>query len=201
MPYTQLNNLDFANIKTALKDYMRAQTDFTDYDFEGSAISNMLDVLAYNTYYTAFNTNMVVNELFLDSSTLRDNVVALAKQLGYTPKSITAPKAIVDLDLTFTGTAPQNVTFKAGSGFVTNFDDTLYRFILKDDYKTVVNNNVASFEGLPIYEGSLVTTRTVIDTALSDQRFIIENFGCITRVLRTHLVGIGLLSLPTGPPK
>ena len=99
MPYTQLNNLDFANIKTALKDYMRAQTDFTDYDFEGSAISNMLDVLAYNTYYTAFNTNMVVNELFLDSASLRDNVVSLAKQLGYTPKSITAPKATIDLDL------------------------------------------------------------------------------------------------------
>ena len=184
MPYTQLNNLDFANIKTALKDYMRAQTDFTDYDFEGSAISNMLDVLAYNTYYTAFNTNMVVNELFLDSSTLRDNVVALAKQLGYSPKSITAPKAIVNIDLNFTGTAPQNVTFKAGSGFVTNFDDTLYRFILKDDYKTVVNNNVASFEGLPIYEGSLVTTRTVIDTALSDQRFIIENSSADTNTIR-----------------
>ena len=83
MPYTQLNNLDFGEIKTALKDYMRAQTDFTDYDYEGSAISQLLDVLAYNTYYTAFNTNMVVNELFLDSATLRDNVVSLAKQLGY----------------------------------------------------------------------------------------------------------------------
>ena len=101
MPYTQVNNLDFNNIKVALKDYMRAQTDFTDYDFEGSAISNILDVLAYNTYYTAFNTNMVVNELFLDSATLRDNVVSLAKQLGYTPKSITAPKAAVDLSVTF----------------------------------------------------------------------------------------------------
>ena len=82
MPYTQLNNLDFNEIKTALKDYMRAQTDFTDYDFEGSALSQLLDVLAYNTYYTAFNANMVVNEMFLDSATLRDNVVALAKQLG-----------------------------------------------------------------------------------------------------------------------
>ena len=86
MPYTQLNNLDFVDIKTALKDYMRAETDFTDYDFEGSALSQLLDVLAYNTYYTAFNTNMVVNELFLDSASLRDNVVSLAKQLGYTPK-------------------------------------------------------------------------------------------------------------------
>ena len=120
MPYTQLNNLDFTDIKTALKEYMRAQTDFTDYDFEGSAITQILDVLAYNTYYTAFNTNMVVNELFLDSATLRDNVVSLAKQLGYTPKSITSPKASVSMALTFTGTAPAEVAIKAGSGFVTN---------------------------------------------------------------------------------
>ena len=89
MPYTQVANLDFEDIKVALKDYMRGQTDFTDYDFEGSALSNLIDVLAYNTYYTAFNTNMVVNELFLDSASLRDNVVTLAKQLGYTPVSYT----------------------------------------------------------------------------------------------------------------
>ena len=131
MPYTQLNNLDFTDIKTALKDYMRAQTDFTDYDFEGSALSNILDVLAYNTYYTAFNTNMVVNEMFLDSATLRDNVVSLAKQLGYTPKSITSPKAVVDLVLTFTGgNIPSSVSLKAGSGFVSNYDGSLYRLSL-----------------------------------------------------------------------
>ena len=116
MPYTQVNNLDFADIKTALKDYMRAETDFTDYDFEGSVLSQLIDVLSYNTYYTAFNTNMVVNELFLDSSTLRDNVVALAKQIGYTPKSKTSPTAVVELDLLFSGTAPAAVVFKAGSG-------------------------------------------------------------------------------------
>mgnify|MGYP000155938206 CR=1 FL=1 len=148
MPYTQLNNLDFADIKTALKDYMRAQTDFTDYDFEGSAISQILDVLAYNTYYTAFNTNMVVNELFLDSATLRDNVVSLAKQLGYTPKSITAPKASVSMALTFSGTAPAEVALKAGSGFVTNYDGSLYRYVLKEDMKVSVANSVATFRGL-----------------------------------------------------
>ena len=101
MPYTQVANLDFEDIKVALKDYMRAQTEFTDYDFEGSALSNLIDVLAYNTYYTAFNTNMVVNELFIDSATLRDNVVALAKQLGYTPKSITAPTAYISFTVTY----------------------------------------------------------------------------------------------------
>jgi hypothetical protein len=78
MPYTQVANLDFEDIKVALKEYLRAQSDFTDYDFEGSALSTLIDTLAYNTYYTAFNTNMVVNELFIDSATLRDNVVAIA---------------------------------------------------------------------------------------------------------------------------
>ena len=162
MPYTQLNNLDFTDIKVALKDYMRAQSDFTDYDFEGSALSNILDVLAYNTYYTAFNTNMVVNEMYLDSATLRDNVVSLAKQLGYTPKSITAPTASVDMALTFTGTSPSTVTIKAGSGFVTNYDGSLYRFVLRDDNKVEVANNVATFSAIPIYEGSYISTATTL---------------------------------------
>jgi len=177
MPYTQLNNLDFANVKTALKEYMRAQTDFTDYDFEGSAITQILDVLAYNTYYTAFNTNMVVNELFLDSATLRDNVVSLAKQLGYTPKSITSPKASVSMALTFTGTAPAEVAIKAGSGFVTNYDGSLYRYVLKENMRVSVANNVATFTDIPIYEGSQIVTNKVVNTNLKDQRFVIDNLG------------------------
>ena len=186
MPYTQLNNLDFNDIKVALKDYMRAQSDFKDYDFEGSALSNIIDVLAYNTYYTAFNTNMVVNELFLDSSTLRDNVVSLAKQLGYNPKSITAPKAIVNLDVTFTGTAPASVIFQAGSGFVTNFDGSLYRYILAEDYRVEVSNSVATFNNLPVYEGALVTTKTTVDTT-KNQRFFIENAAADTNTLKVRV--------------
>ncbi len=187
MPYTQLNNLDFADIKTALKEYMRAQTDFTDYDFEGSAISQMLDVMSYNTYYTAFNTNMVVNELFLDSATLRDNVVALAKQLGYAPKSITAPTAAVDLTLNFNGTAPASCTLKAGSGFITNYDGSLYRYVLKEDNKVSVINNSANFVDLPIYEGSFLTISQIVDTAVKNQRFIIDNAGVDTTTLRVRV--------------
>ncbi len=187
MPYTQVNNLDFADIKTALKDYMRAQTDFTDYDFEGSVLSNMLDVLAYNTYYTAFNTNMVVNELFLDSATLRDNVISLAKNLGYTPKSITTPSAKVDLSVTFTGTAPSSVTIKAGSGFVTNYDGSLYRFVLRDDNKVSVSNKVATFTDVPIYEGTLLTARTAIDTSIKNQRFKLENTGIDTNTIKIRV--------------
>jgi len=188
MPYTQLNNLDFANVKTALKEYMRAQTDFTDYDFEGSAITQILDVLAYNTYYTAFNTNMVVNELFLDSATLRDNVVSLAKQLGYTPKSITAPKASVSMALTFSGTAPAEVSLKAGSGFVTNYDGSLYRYVLLDNKKVSVVNNVATFTDVPIYEGSLISTNIVINTNLKSQRFIVDNAGVDINTLQVRVL-------------
>ena len=187
MPYTQLNNLDFADIKLALRDYMRAQTDFTDYDFEGSAISQILDVLAYNTYYTAFNTNMVVNELFLDSATLRDNVVSLAKQLGYTPKSITSPKASVSMALTFTGTAPAEVAIKAGSGFVTNYDGSLYRYVLKENMRVSVANNVATFTDIPIYEGSQIVTNKIVNTNLKNQRFVIDNLGVDINTLNVRV--------------
>ena len=184
MPYTQVNNLDFTDIKTAIKEYMRAETDFTDYDFEGSVISQLIDVLAYNTYYTAFNANMVVNELFLDSSTLRDNVVALAKQIGYAPKSITAPKAAINLQLLFTGTAPSTIVLKAGTGFITNYDNTLYEFIVAEDYRKEVVNNTATFTDLPVYEGSLILDRTIVDTSLKNQRFIINNSGADVSTLK-----------------
>ena len=168
MPYTQLNNLDFNEIKIALKDYLRAQSEFTDYDFEGSTLSQLLDVLAYNTYYTAFNTNMVVNELFLDSATLRDNVVALAKQLGYTPKSITTPTAAVDFNISFPSNAPSAVILKAGSGFITNYDNGTYRYIVRSDERAEVINGTASFSGISIHEGSLITTRTTVDAMIAN---------------------------------
>ena len=187
MPYTQLNNLDFNEIKTALKDYMRAQSDFVDYDFEASALSQLLDVLAYNTYYTAFNTNMVVNELFLDSATLRDNVVSLAKQLGYSPKSITSPKAIIDFDVNFPNNPPAATILKAGSGFITNYDNTIYRFIVNEDVRAEVVNGVASFSDVDLYEGSLVTTRTTVNTAQKSQRFRIENAAVDTNTLKVRV--------------
>ena len=175
MPYTQISNLEFDEIKTALKEYMRAQSDFTDYDFEGSALSQLLDVLAYNTYYTAFNTNMVVNELFIDSATLRDNVVALAKQLGYTPKSITASTAVVDFNISFVSNPPPFVTLKKGSGFITNYDDSVYQYIVTEDTRSEVADNVATFKDIKLTEGTLVTTRTTVDGSLKKQRFIIDN--------------------------
>jgi len=187
MPYTQLNNLDFNEIKTALKDYLRSESDFTDYDFEGSALSQILDVLAYNTYYTAFNTNMVVNELFLDSATLRDNVVALAKQLGYSPKSIISPKAVVDFDIKFAGSAPSSLTLKEGSGFISSFENNVYRFITRTDIRTEVVNGVASFKNVDLLEGSLITTRTTVDGSAKNQRYKIENSSVDIGTLRVKV--------------
>ena len=175
MPYTQLNNLDFSEIKTALKEYMRAQSDFTDYDFEASALSQLLDVLAYNTYYTAFNANMVVNEMFLDSATLRDNVVALAKQLGYTPRSITSPRADIGFKVNFPVSAPASVELKAGTGFVTNYDGTLYRYVSLKSVKAPVVNGVATFSDVALHEGSYVVSNYTFDGTLKDQKFKIQN--------------------------
>ena len=135
---------------------MRAQTEFTDYDFEGSALSNLIDVLAYNTYYTAFNTNMVVNELFIDSATLRDNVVALAKQLGYTPKSITAPTAYISFTVTYDNpTTDTELFLKKGSGFTATYDGTVYQYVVTEDAKAQVSNDQAVFTNVPIREGTL----------------------------------------------
>ena len=134
----------------------------------------LLDVLAYNTYYTAFNANMVVNELFLDSATLRDNVVAIAKQLGYKPKSKTAPKANVSFSVTFPQTAPKTAKLAKGTGFTTTFDETLYSYVAIDDITAPVENGVAYFDNVSIYEGSLLTSTYVVDTSIT-QKFIIQN--------------------------
>lgn len=187
MPYTQVSNLDYGDIKTVLKEYLRAQSDFTDYDFEGSTWSVLLDTLAYNTYYTAFNTNLVVNELFLDSASLRDNVVAIAKQLGYTPKSITAPQAFISFNNTFTGTAPNVAYFRAGSAFTTIFDNTLYQYTLVDDYSTPVVGGVATFSNIPIYEGSYLKQSYTINTALKNQRFVLNNTNIDTSSIRVKV--------------
>lgn len=190
MPYTQVANLDFADIKSALIEYMRANTDFTDYDFQGSVLSNLLDVLAYNTYYTAFNANMVVNELFLDSATLRDNVVALAKQIGYRPRSTTAPRARVNFELTYSGNLnppPKTILMRKGTGFVTSFDSNLYQYVIIDDQEAPLTGGVANFDNLDIYEGTLVTNYYTVNTALQSQRFLISNAGADISTLRVKV--------------
>ena len=184
MPYTQVANLDFEDIKSALKDYLRATSDFTDYDFEGSAFATLLDTLAYNTYYTAFNTNMVVNELFIDSATLRDNVVSIAKQLGYRPKSATAPVAYISFTVTYTNpTNDTELLLKKGTGFIANYDNTLYQYVVLNDAKAQVSNGVATFTEVPVYEGTQVVNTFTINTSLKNQRFTLDNQNIDTNTI------------------
>ena len=192
MPYTQVSNLDFNQIKTSLKEYMRAQSDFTDYDFEGSTLSVLLDTLAYNTYYTAFNTNMVVNELFIDSATLRDNVVALAKQLGYRPKSATSPTAYISFTVTYTNaTTDTELILKKGTGFTATYDNNIYNYVVLDDVKAQVANNVAIFTDVAVNEGTQLTNTFVVNSASKSQRFILDNQNIDTNTIRVKVYPTG----------
>jgi hypothetical protein len=192
MPYTQLANLDFNEIKQSLKDYLRSQSDFTDYDFEGSVLSNLLDVLAYNTYYTAFNTNMVVNELFIDSATLRDNVVAIAKQLGYRPKSVTSPTAYITFTVTYNNPTTDTIlVLKRGSGFITSYDNVIYQYVVSDDVKAQVSNGVATFTDVALREGSELTSTFTVDTNLKSQKFVLDNGNIDTNSIRVKVFPTG----------
>lgn len=177
MPYSQLSNLDFFDIKENLKTYLRSQAEFTDYDFEGSAISNILDVLAYNTYYTAFNTNLVANELFIDSATLRDNVVRIAKQLGYRPRSRVSPRGTVSFSASINNVTeyPSLYTLKKGTGFITNYDNSVYNYVTVDDVTVSVVNGVATFDEVAVYEGTLVTEYFTYDTSSFNTKFVLSN--------------------------
>ena len=192
MPYTQVSNLDFEDIKTSLKEYMRAQSDFTDYDFDGSALSTLIDTLAYNTYYTAFNTNMVVNELFIDSATLRDNVVAIAKQLGYRPKSATAPTAYVSFTATYGNpTTDTELLLKKGTGFISSFDNNVYQYVVTDDIKAQVINNVATFTNVEVKEGTQLVNTFTVNTSLKSQKFILDNPNIDTNTIRVKVFPTG----------
>jgi len=192
MPYTQVANLDFEDIKIALKEYLRAQSDFTDYDFDGSALSTLIDTLAYNTYYTAFNANMVVNELFIDSATLRDNVVAIAKQLGYRPKSATSPTAYVSFNVTYnTPTTDTEIILKKGTGFIASYDNNIYQYVTLDDVAAQVSNGVATFENIEVKEGTQLVNTYTVNTSLKSQRFILDNQDIDTNTIRVRVFPTG----------
>ena len=192
MPYTQVANLDFEDIKVALKEYLRSQSEFTDYDFEGSALSTLIDTLAYNTYYTAFNTNMVVNELFIDSATLRDNVVAIAKQLGYRPKSATAPTAYVSFNVTYGNpTTDTELILKKGTGFISSYDNNVYQYVVTDDVKAQVVNDVATFTNVEVKEGTQLVNTFTVNTSLKSQRFILDNQNIDTNTIRVKVFPTG----------
>jgi hypothetical protein len=181
MPFTKFTNLDFDQIKTSIKDYLRANSDFTDFDFEGSNFSVLIDTLAYNTYITAFNSNMVVNESFLDSASLRENVVSLARNIGYVPRSRTAAKAKISFTIDTSTTASQLI-LKAGLVCVGAVDNTQYVFSVPSDVSTNIVNNQATFSDLEVCQGTYLTKEFVADNS-QDQRFILNNSNIDTNTI------------------
>jgi hypothetical protein len=188
MPFTKFTNLDFDQIKTSIKDYLRANSTFTDFDFEGSNFSVLIDTLAYNTYITSFNSNMIVNESFLDSATLRENVVSLARNIGYVPRSRAAAKAQVSFNMSIGANTP-TATLQAGLVCVGTVDNSSYTFSIPDNISTNVIDGIASFNKIDVYQGTFLTKQFTVDGSL-DQRFILSNSYTDTSTISVYVKGV-----------
>ena len=181
MSLINFTNLDFNQIKQSLKDYLQSNSDFTDYDFEGSNISTILDVLAYNTYITSYNANMISNEVFIDSATLRENVVSLARNIGYVPRSKKSSRAFVNffVDISSVSPTPANLTLKAGPVASTSgqFNGQSFVFGIPEDKTVSVIDGIASFDDVEVFEGSYLSQSFVYSTRNPFQKFILPNSG------------------------
>ena len=190
---SQLTSLDFFEIKESIRSYLRTRKEFTDYDFEGSSASYLIDILAYNTYYTAFNANMALNEAFLETATVRDNIVRIAKQLNYTPRSIKAPRACVKLlaqtSVGLSGTSfPEFATLKKGDVFVADNDFDSYTFALTQDIQVPVDSGtgLATFDNVMVYQGNLLSYNYTVDYT-KRQDFVIPDEKVDTGLLTVDI--------------
>ena len=188
MSFNQFTNLDFADLRNQIKDYLRVNSDFADFDFEGSNFSTLIDLLAYNSYITAYNTNMAVNECFLDSATLRENVVSLARNIGYVPRSSRSAQAVVNFSVDLSTNDTKVVTLKAGQVAVGNQSGSNYIFSIPDDFvATTGDNNFAIFNNLRLYEGIYLQKQFKIDYSKPNQRFILPNANIDTTSIRVKV--------------
>ena len=181
-----VTELDFDNIKTNLKTFMRNQDDFTDYDFEGSGINALMDLLAYNTHYLAMNVNMAANEMFLDTASIRSTVVSHAKTLGYTPNSARAPIGTINVTLNNTG-GLVTATIPSETVFTSTVDDVSYQFVTIAEHTTNISNGQLIFSGIPIYEGTYTKNRYTVDTKNVDQKFKITSDRADTTTLTVQV--------------
>jgi len=180
MTLVNFANLDFDQIKTSIKDYLRSNSNFTDYDFEGSNLSVIVDALAYNTYITSYNANMVANEVFIDSATLRENVVSLARNIGYVPRSKRSSKAKISFFVNTSNfsSLPTQLTLRSGVVCTTrSFGAESYSFVIPNNITVPVTNNIAQFSDVEIYEGTRITQNFTVDSYQPNQRFILNNPG------------------------
>ena len=176
MSFNQFTNLDFQSLWAQIKDYLRVNSDFADFDFEGSNFSTLIDLLAYNSYITAYNTNMAVNECFLDSATLRENVVSLARNIGYVPRSARSAQAVVNFSVDLSTNDTKILTLKAGQVALGVQAGSNYIFSIPDDFVATTGvNNIAAFDNLKIYEGIYLEKTFQIDYSQPNQRFILPN--------------------------
>jgi hypothetical protein len=187
MPLANYTNLDFDQVKTTLKDYLKSNSNFTDYDFEGSNLSTILDVLAYNTYISSYNANMVANEVFIDTATLRENIVALARNIGYVPRSRQSSRATVSFFVDTSNISPTPATITLHKGIVAtttgSFGNQSKTFCILDDISVPVFNNIASFNDISIYEGTLLSSNFTYSTRIPNQKFILPNSGVDTSLI------------------
>jgi len=204
MPFTQFTNLDFEQIKVQIKNYLRSNSNFSDFDFEGSNFSVLIDTLAYNTYINAFQANLVANESFLDSATIRENVVSLARNIGYVPRSKTAAIATINIGDINVGTTndstPRFLTLRSGLVCVGNSENTTYRFSIPDEITSsrVIDIGGTSFaqfdDPISVYEGTLLQRVFAVDTS-TDQRFIIDSPNIDSSTLRVFVKGVSDVGL------
>ena len=190
MSLINFTNLDFDQIKTSIKDYLRNNSSFTDYDFEGSNLSVIIDMLAYNTYIAAYNANMVTNETFIDSATLRENVVSLARNIGYVPRSKKCARARITFFVETTDPSvyrsrPTSLTLHKGLSAVSaaSFSEENLVFSTVSDITVPVVDNFALFENIEIYEGTYLTTNFTINPLTPKQKFILPNAGIDTETI------------------
>lgn len=185
MSFNQFTNLDFNDLRIQIKDYLRTNSKFTDFDFEGSNFSILIDLLAYNSYITSYNTNMTVNEVFLDSATLRENVVSLARNIGYVPKSKRAAKSKISFTVDMSATDARTVKLLSGQVALGAVSNGNYIFSIPDDVIVPVNRDgIAQFEELVIYEGIYLTSTFIVDTSQANQRFVLPNVNIDTTTIR-----------------
>ena len=198
MPFTQFTSLDFDDIKAQIKDFLRSNSNFSDFDFEGSNFSVLIDTLAYNTYINSFNANLVANESFLDSATVRENVISLARNIGYVPRSKTAATATINLSDVNVGTTNDSttkfLTLRSGLACVGSSENTTYRFSLPDNVtssriKDIGGTSFAQFdEPITVYEGTYLSRTFVVDSS-KDQRFIIDSPNIDSSTIRVYVKG------------
>ena len=181
----EVSDFDFDAVKANLKTFLQSQTEFQDYNFEGSGFSILLDVLAYNTHYLGFNANMLANEMYLDSADIRKNIVSLAKMLNYTPSSVRSPVASIDIEVN--DATGSTLTLTKGSVFTTSVSGVSYQYLTNEDYIITPRDGVYKFTNVEIYEGTLVTFRYTVDINDPDQKFVIQNANADTTTLKVSV--------------